>query len=104
MAFKPGDPKPPGSGRKKGTKNKASIPKAVEVMASMGFNPTRYLIDLASKQDLADDLKVKIGLELQGYVQPKAKEGQPDADETSDSNEPTEIPSEELAELINLSR
>ncbi len=74
MPFKPGDPKPPGSGRIKGTKNRATVLKATEVMAALGFNPTEFLVKLANSENLADDLKVKIGLELQGYVQPKPKE------------------------------
>ena len=68
--FEPGHPKK--GGRKKGSKNIATIIRAEAVMAASGFNPTEFLISLALDSDIPAELRAKIGIELHNAINPKA--------------------------------
>lgn len=56
MAFRPGTPKPAGSGRKKGTPNKNTIP-ADELADRLGINPYEVLLRYAAGDAKALGLK-----------------------------------------------
>jgi len=71
--FKPGDPKPANSGRKKGVKNKATSLKVSEVMEALDFNPTEFLIKLAQDKKTGATLQAKIVMDLLQYSDRKLK-------------------------------
>lgn len=70
MPFKPGDPKPPNSGRKPGSMNKKT--KTVEeVLNKLGFDPFDALCEMAKTTHGA--LKFQVVKEICQYVYPKKK-------------------------------
>lgn len=72
MPFKKGQPKVPGSGRTKGTLNKASILRVQDVLAQKGLNPVEEVLKLMPK--LAEAQRVKAWLELLSYCQAKPRD------------------------------
>ncbi len=104
--FKPGTPKPPNSGRRKGTKNKKTLLKADTVLAEADFNPTQKLIDLFP--DLDPQLKLQALKLLLEYSDRKKDKSQneapqePAADE--DSTPPVPPTPENIAKLISIAK
>lgn len=71
MTFKPGDPRPPGSGRQKGQVSPRT--KALEILLlEHQYNPVKELLKLIPQLDPRDASKVH--LELMQYIYPKRKE------------------------------
>lgn len=68
--FKPGAPRPPGSGRKKGTPNK-DTQKLVEVLRELNVNPVRAVCELMPKLEYAKQADVY--LKLMEYIYPKRR-------------------------------
>lgn len=88
MAHKKGTPKTPGSGRKKGSLNKATLarPKIEDVLANYvppmglgdgqppGFNPVQELIDIfVACKDTNPLVCAKIAIDLIQYLHPKKR-------------------------------
>lgn len=70
MPFKPGQARPEGAGRKKGTLNRASMP-ILELMESRNFNALDELIKLLP--DLEPNIQAKVLCEIMSFVYPKKK-------------------------------
>jgi hypothetical protein len=68
MPFKKGDPRPPGSGRKKGTPHKKSI-LVKEILDSHGINLIEQII--VRLKDISKVDQVKALMQLLPYVYPK---------------------------------
>lgn len=106
--FKSGDPKPPGSGRKKGVKNKSSSLKVSETIARLGFNPTEFLVKLAQNKNIDPHLAAKIAQELLQYTDRKLKASEdqapppppPEKTESEDSRALAGASDEELLNLV----
>ena len=63
-------PKPEHSGRKKGTPNK----RTKELIELFGdYNPAESLLEILKSDKVPIDLKIKINLDLMGYLYPKSK-------------------------------
>ena len=68
--FYKGMPKPEHSGRKKGTPNK----RTKELIELFGdYNPAESLLEILKNDKVPVDLKIKINLDLMGYLYPKRK-------------------------------
>ena len=68
--FYKGMPKPENSGRKKGTPNK----RTKELIELFGdYNPAKSLLEILKSDRVPIDLKIKINLDLMGYLYPKRK-------------------------------
>ena len=80
MGFKKGDPKPAGSGRKKGqvSTGSATVKKVREIFAERGDSPATMLIDLMAELEPRD--KAKVLLELLRYCEPPAPVPQGEAE------------------------
>ena len=74
MTFVKGISKVPGSGRKKGTTNKVKVSKVREVLAELGIDPVREIIEILQNGDLNDRARAEMYLELQSYCEAKPKE------------------------------
>ena len=74
MTFKVGDPKPAGSGRKKGVKNKVKVdvPQVRELLGMKGINPIEEIMKLLP--DLRTNEQVEVWKWLYQYVEPKLSE------------------------------
>lgn len=82
MAFEKGMPKPPGSGVKKGQKQKPRIKKETvrELLDKLDINPLHQLLKYTSKESkLSDKEKARIWMEIASYCYAK-----PRADQTID--------------------
>lgn len=101
MAFKKGDKKPAGSGRKKGSKNLKTVLRAESVMAEADFNPIELLIELANSKDTPVDQKIKIAIELSSLInaKPKAKEVEPN--QATEPAEDFHLDEASLLKLVN---
>ena len=69
--FKPGQPKSPNSGRKRGVKNRKKLIPVEEILATANFNPAEELMKVLPTLDPLD--KAKILLQLLDYYCPKVK-------------------------------
>ena len=68
--FYKGMKKPENSGRKKGTPNK----RTKELIELFGdYNPAESLLEILKSDKVPIDLKIKINLDLMGYLYPKRK-------------------------------
>ena len=68
--FQKGMKRPENAGRKKGTPNK----KTKELMELLGdYNPAESLLEILKSDRVPIDLKIKINLDLMGYLYPKRK-------------------------------
>lgn len=102
--FKPGDPKPANSGRKKGGKNKATSLKVSDVMETLNFNPTEFLIKLAQDKKTGHALSAKIVLDLLQYSDRKLKPTDaPAADPPPPDPTPTKTPADSEPDLSGYS-
>ena len=74
MAFKPGDKKPEGSGRKKGQLSKKTMLLA-EILEASNYCPVEKILSIFKnpKASLSDSDKVRFNLELMSYLYPKRK-------------------------------
>lgn len=89
MAFKPGSPKPPGSGRKKGTKNKKPTLRSFRAsLAEEGFDAVDELIDLyhSTKDEHIQFAILKLMLEY-SQVKPTTDLDEHEADELNSISE-----------------
>lgn len=68
--FQPGTPKPPNSGRKKGTGNKATIAARV---AERNADPADVLIDLYSDPKEDSGIRLRAAAEILQYIHPKKR-------------------------------
>lgn len=82
MAFQKGQTKPAGSGRKKGTPNKATVVSAYEAFAAKGQSPAEMILERLDKLEVQDQIKVL--LELLSYCQAKPKEAPSKAGKSTD--------------------
>lgn len=71
MAFQKGDPKPPGSGRKKGQPNRITLLRVEDFLNTKGIHPVQKILDLLPTLDPAD--QVKTWLHLMKYVEPELR-------------------------------
>ena len=72
MAFTPGAPKPPGSGRKKGTRNKITQ-EVAERLEELGCDPIAGMALLAADHNNSPELRGRMYAELAQYLYPKRK-------------------------------
>src|SRR3954451_750357 len=72
MQFTKGTPKPPNSGRGKGTRNKVSATVS-ERLEQFGVDPVRGLLSIVANADASLELKAKVFSELCSYCFPKQK-------------------------------
>lgn len=70
MPFEPGSPKPPHSGRKKGTPNRQTR-LLDEILAAANVEPVKAIMELLPH--LEPKQQVDVHLELMGYLYPKRK-------------------------------
>lgn len=70
MPFQRGDPKPPNSGRRKGTPNKITR-EVAQQLADLGCNPVEGLALIAMNDKAEDAIRVRCYSELLEYVKPK---------------------------------
>ena len=75
MAFEKGMPKPPGSGVKKGQKQKPRIDKesVSKILSDLNINVVHQLIKIVTTGKLTDRDKARVWMELLGYVYAKPK-------------------------------
>lgn len=75
MAFEKGMPKPPGSGVKKGQKQKPRIEKetVAKILSDLNINVIHQLIKIVTTGKLNDRDKARVWMELLGYVYAKPK-------------------------------
>ena len=85
MAFEKGMPKPPGSGVKKGQKQKPRIEKETvsKILADLNINVIHQLIKIVTTGKLQDRDKARVWMELLSYCYAK-----PRAEMTVEVNEP----------------
>lgn len=93
--FKPGDPKPPGSGRQKGTKNKVTIPTVAQTLARLEIDPIKELLALVS--EVSPDKQIDIWKTVMQYAYAKPREI-----EVSEAQEETDLSSLPSAQLITM--
>ena len=84
MPFEKGTPKPPGSGRKPGMKNKKRVSKAVELLVELDLNPTTEILKIIPTLEPME--QVEIWLELLSYCESKPK-SEPETDPEDDPDE-----------------
>jgi hypothetical protein len=72
MPFARGTPKPPGSGRKKGTPNHITR-EAAERLEELGCDPIAALAAIAKDAMTSVELRVRVNCELLQYVYPKRR-------------------------------
>lgn len=76
MRFKPGDPKPPNSGRQKGTPNKSKVLRVEDYLAEKGINPIVKVIEILEdpNTDMCDYDRARVWIALQSFCQAKPRE------------------------------
>lgn len=70
MPFKPGTPKPNGSGRKKGSSPKLTV---AAICAERKCDPAAILAELASDPKQRDVIRFRCAAELLQYIYPKKR-------------------------------
>lgn len=88
MPFKPGQPPPPNSGRKKGTKNRKKVLKVAEYLAIHDITPTEEIIKLIHSGTLRPGEIMDAWKFLQSYTEAKPTPKTPGQDEPT-IEEPT---------------
>lgn len=99
MTFYKGMPKPPGSGRKPGSKNKKRVAKVADLLAEKDINPVDQILNLIPSLD--EEGQVNAWLDLLAYCQAKPKVDD-SFDDDDDIDEFDDIPTEELLRIIKL--
>ncbi len=97
MAFKKGDPQPPGSGRKKGGGNKRTPAELLKICEDVGVEPFEDLLKL-SKSTRDEGIKVACLKECAKYIYPQMRSTEisgPGGGPIS-----TEVQSSEVKELL----
>lgn len=98
-AFQPGQPKPPGSGRKKGVPNKKKYKKVAEVLAEHDIDLVNdILLEIGQVDEPKDRAKLK--LELLSYCEAKPKAVDPGDASPLDPSDFEHISSETFLELV----
>lgn len=90
MQFQKGQPRPENAGRKKGSKNKRSVPKVAEYLAEQDINPVQKILDLLKDRKLSTSAKIQVWKDLLSYCQGRigeepatlAQDGPSEDDET----------------------
>lgn len=96
--FQKGNPKPPNSGRKKGTPNKKKLKKVAEVLAESGIEPASEIIKEIALMDEPKD-RAKAWCDLLAYCEAKPKAGELE-DEAFDPEDFKEIETADLLSLV----
>lgn len=99
MGFQKGQSKPPGSGRKKGTKNKSSV-KLEKFLIDNDINLAQEIYNTVKEVSDADK-KAKLLLELYSYIDSKPKEKEVEEDPVEDSKAFEDKDTEELLKLLD---
>lgn len=95
-------PKPEGSGRKPGSKNKKTVMRTKEVLAELDVNPTTEILKLMEYLEPADQLKA--WTTLLGYTEPKPKEEPADDSNDESPDELRDVSNSTLIEFIKLNQ
>lgn len=106
MPFKPGDPKPPNSGRKIGSPKKLTV-QVRGALEDVGCNPALILASIAMKMENDDNLRREAARDLMPYVFPKLSSVQhlgPGGGPIQHVIDPFEAIRSELARLSERSR
>jgi hypothetical protein len=98
MTFRKGDPKLPGSGRRRGSPNKRKVLCVAEVLERNCKDPIAEVLMLIPHLEPKD--AVKVWLELQQYVESKPKEAYA-PDESGEENPGVGMSSEELKKVLS---
>ena len=80
--FKKGDPRPPGAGRKKGTKNKKKLLSVEEFFSEKGLHPLELLLHYVQKINNPTD-QARVMLEVIQYWAPKLKHAEVVVEDTT---------------------
>lgn len=99
-AFVKGQPKPPGSGRKKGSKNKKRLARVADVLAEADLHPIKEVVQILLSGNLKDGERAKLWLELQSYCEAKPKASPEELGEPLDPDDFSEVPTDELLKLV----
>lgn len=70
MAFKKGEPRPKNAGRKRGTRNKASVAREAEIKAT-GVTPLEYMLAVMRDGDQPKERRDDMAKAAAPYVHPK---------------------------------
>ncbi len=73
--FVKGQAPPPGSGRPKGALSRRTLARldAAETLSSLKFDPIKEMVKLFKKPNQTDEIKVRLSVELAGFVYPKLR-------------------------------
>lgn len=97
--FPKGHPKPPGSGRVKGTPNKARLKRVAEILAEAGMSPAAEIIDCIALMDEPKD-RAKAWGDLLSYCEAKPKAVEPDKGGDNSGLDLEGVPSADLLKLV----
>jgi hypothetical protein len=98
--FKKGMPKPPNSGRKKGTPNKKRLAKAAEVFAEAGFHPLERAMQLIASGALEPKDEVKACLDMYSWCEAKPKTPEEPKNGDLDPKDFEHVTDDELLRLV----
>lgn len=100
MPFKPGQPKPPGSGRKPGVRNHGVVPKIDQVLIDRKINPLLEILRLLP--ELEDREQADVWIKLLPYIYPKKKDVEaPPADPSRDVTPIQDVDSDSLLAALD---
>ncbi len=107
-AFQKGVPRPPNSGRKKGSKNIKKVLKVADFLAQNDLNPAEEILKLINAKDPKDDEKSLLGpsvrltawLDLLSYCQAKPKAVEDNDNDEVDPDDFDELTSADLLKLV----
>lgn len=103
MKFQKGQPKLPGSGRKKGTPNKRRISKVGEVLAEHDMNPASEIIKEIALMDEPKD-RANAWIDLLAYCEAKPKTVEENDDDDFNPEDFKDISTEELLRIVKSSK
>ena len=86
MGFQKGQPRPPGAGRRKGSKNIKKVARVADYLAERDINPAEKILDLIANGGLEARDKVNAWLDLLSYCQAKPKAVDEDGDDQDDED------------------
>jgi hypothetical protein len=92
-------PRPPNSGRKKGSKNIRKVAKVSDILAERGLNPAEEILRILEQEDLKPSEQIDAWLDLLSYCQAKPKEVEEDFDDGPDEDL-EDTPKEQLLKLV----
>lgn len=71
--FEKGMPRPPGAGRKKGSKNKPKPKGVYEILYDLNIDPVHHLLGLIKTGKMQDKDKARVWMELMSYCYAKPR-------------------------------